>query len=151
MFSGAITYINFIKPTNNKTMLESFTATPKGEGKSYNLNNQEDKFYYAIYTNVARHNVLIILNSIYQIVYDKPNVIDNEDNIAGHPLMTKLKEANDIRKVAYTQALLERWLPFAVAGIEDNYVSIAERLSNFLKNILEKGDLTHNFRRKSPS
>lgn len=108
----------------------------QGQGIYYDLFNQNHKFYFAIYFNIARHNIYITLNNIYRLVYNK-EIKTDEDEITGHPIIQRLQETSDMSSISHIIKLLERWMPFATYKLEEHPVEIAKRMKNFFQFINE--------------
>lgn len=113
---------------------------------NYQVRNDDDKFYFAIYCNVAQHNAMMILNFIYSKV-KQTDCKTKEDGLAGHPLIQELlQNKRDTPKIRHTIELLSNWLPFSAEKDDEYPHRVAERLKKAIKYLSElRNFFSHQF------
>jgi len=107
--------------------------------KNYHWKAQDDKPFFGVYTNLARHNITSIIETIQKIVLNEDKVYEESELWNNSKVIhALLKKNNEIQQVRIIR-LLDEWLPFTTVGTS-NPKEIAQRLSAFWKRLNQYRD-----------
>lgn len=106
------------------------TENTEASKNYYHWKTQEDKPFFGVFTNLARHNLTSIIESIQKIVLNEDKTFEESELWNNSKVIhALLKKNNEIQQVRIIK-LLDEWLPFVTVGTS-NPNEIAQRLSAF--------------------